>query len=288
MRLTALAVLALLISTPLTRADSFDNYINPILAKAPEAKGVQEIKQLTPALIADHDQVLSDVSAAFLVVKTNESRWSKLLVQSARRKIDADNSVPILLIDRYVTYKEGDEQKVQAIGKNVNLFNGFRLNLDFGQVVPADFSADLRFVAEGDKMFLEPVGKAKMYLLTEPMPEAAPKKTGKLVVGESFEIRYFSGSYKLYDDGRRSGVLKLEVDDEGGVTGGLYSDKDGSKYEVVGKIGKEKHNITFMVKLPRTEQYFVGWMFTGDGKAITGTSELQSRKTGFYAVRIEE
>lgn len=282
------AFLAAFLFASTLRADSFDNYTNPILSNVPEAKGIQEIKQLTPMLIADHDQVISDVNAAFLVVRTNENRWSKLLVLTARRKFDADNSVPILLIDRFVTYKEGEEQKIQASGKNVNLFNGFRFNLDVGQVVPADFAADLRFVAEGDKVFVEPVGKAKMYLVTQPLPEATPKKTAKLVVGETFEVRYFTGSYRLYDDGRRSGTLKLEVDDDGTVTGGLYSDKDGSKYEVTGKVGKEKHNIQFMVKLPRTEQYFTGWMFTGDGKAITGSSELQSRKTGFYAVRVEE
>lgn len=284
----ALAILSVLIAVPFAKADAFDQYINPILAKVPQAKGVQEIKQLTPDLIADHDQVLSDVTAAFIVVQTNENRWSKLLVQAARRKLDNDRSVPILLIDRFVTFKEGEDQKIHANGKNVNLFNGFRFNLDFGQVVPGEFAADLRFVVEGDKVFLEPLGKAKIYLLTQPLPEANPKKSGKLVVGATFEMRYFAGSYKLYDDGRRSGILKLQVDDEGGVSGGLVSDKDGSTYEVVGKVLKEKHNIQFMVKLPRTEQYFVGWMFTGDGKAITGTSELQSRKTGFYAVRIEE
>lgn len=284
----AVLVTCALLIAPALRADSFDNYTNPILANVPESKLVKEIKQLTPALIADNDQVINDVTGAFLVVRTNENRWSKLLVAIARRKVDADNSVPIALIDRYVTYKEGDEQKVQATGKNVNLFNGFRFNLDMGQVVPADYAADLRFVAEGDKVFVEPVGKATMYLLTQALPEATPKKTGKLVVGETFEMRYFNGSYRLYDDGRRSGTLKLEVDEDGTVSGGLYSDKDGSKYEVTGKVGKDKHFIEFIVKLPRTEQFFVGWMFTGDGKAITGSSELQTRKTGFYAVRIEE
>lgn len=270
------------------QADAFDHYINPILAKAPEAKGVKEVKQLTPELIADHDQVLTDISAAFLVVRTNDARWSKLLVQSARRKLDEEKSVPILLVDRYVTYREGEEQTIQAAGKNLNLFHGFRLNLDIGQVVPEELGGDVRFVAEGNKVYLEPLGKAKLYLLTQGLPEAAPKKTDKVVIGEVFLPRYFTGSYKLYDDGRRSGTLKLTVDDEGEVVGAYYSDKDGAKYEVTGKVGKEKHSIQFIVKLPRTEQTFQGWMFTGDGKAMTGTSKLQSRETGFYAVRVDE
>src|SRR2546428_10230360 len=57
----------------------------------------------------------------------------------------------------------------------------------------------LRFVNDGGKAYLEPIGKAKLYLLTKPLPEATPKKTAKLVVGETFEPRYFNGSFKLHD-----------------------------------------------------------------------------------------
>ena len=53
--------------------------------------------------------------------------------------------------------------------------------------------------------------------MTKPMPEAAPKKTAKFVIGASFESRYFNGVYKLYDDGRRTATLNLKVDDEGDV-----------------------------------------------------------------------
>ena len=110
----------------------------------------------------------------------------------------------------------------------------------------------------------------------------------KFVMGDKFEPRYFNGTYKLHDDGRRSGTLELKVDDEGAVTGSYYSDKDGQKYEVKGKIGTPLYNIQFTIKLPRTEQTFQGWMFTGDGKAIVGTSRIVQHETGFYAVRIED
>ena len=84
-----------------------------------------------------------------------------------------------------------------------------------GQVVPEELGGDLRFVADGDKSYVEPVGKAKLYLLLKPLPEATPKKPEKLVIGDKFESRYFNGKYKLYDDGRRSGELVLKVDDDG-------------------------------------------------------------------------
>jgi hypothetical protein len=271
-----------------SRADAFDNYTNPILAKVPGAAGVQEIKQLTQELIADHDRVLPGTSAAFLVVKTNDGRWSKLLVQSARQKLDDKRSLPILLVERFVTYKEGDERAIAAASKNVYLYPSFRLQLDIGQVVPEEAGGDLRCVVTGDKVHLEPLGKAKMYLLTKALPDAAPKKSGKLVIGETFEARYFNGAFKLYDDGRRSGTLKLKAEDSNELTGAYYSDKDGAKYEVKGRIGMPLHTFEFTIKFPRSEQNFRGWMFTGDARVLVGSSKLVDRETGFYAVRVEE
>src|SRR5206468_2104262 len=126
----------------------------------------------------------------------------------------------------------------EAQGQNVILFDGFHFNLDMGQVVPEKIGGDLRFVAkeDGDKpnIALEGAGKAKIFLLTKALPEAAPKKTTKFVMGDTFEPRYFNGKFKLHDDGRRSGILTLKVDDEGAISGSFISDKDGQEYEVVG------------------------------------------------------
>src|SRR5262249_8091769 len=164
----------------------------------------------------------------------------------------------------------------------------FLFDLDLGQVVPKVVGGDLRLVADKDKVFIEPVGKAELYLVTKPLPEAKPKKTGKLVVGPVFEAKYFEGKYKLYDDGRRTGTLQLSVDAKGNVTGSYVSGKDGNKSEVAGKLGTPAHSITFTIVFPRSRQTFTGWMFTGDGSTITGSSRLQERDTGFYAVREEE
>ena len=76
-----------------------------------------------------------------LIVKTNGGRNAKLLVHPAAQKTDATHSVPTLLIDRYVTYKEGEERTLLATGKNLALFPGFRLSLDMGQVVPGSWAA---------------------------------------------------------------------------------------------------------------------------------------------------
>jgi len=274
--------------TPCVRADAFDNYTNEVLVKAPGAAGVKRVQELTPVLLADHSGVLPGVSGTFLVVKTNEGRFSKLVVQAARQKIKDNASVPILLIERFVTYREGEERTVLAAGQNVRLFDGFQFSLDLGQVTPAAVGGDLRFVAEAGKVRAEPVGKAEVYLLTKPMPEAAPKKTAKVVVGATFEPHYLNGVYKLHDDGRRTATLHLKVNEDNEIRGSYYSGTDGKKYEVTGKIGSMPHAFEFKVTFPQASQTFYAMMFTGDSRAITGTSILQSRETGFYALRVEE
>ncbi len=268
-------------------ADHFDRYTNPVLAKAITAPGVKEVKQLTPSLIADGDGVLPDHAGALVIIKTNEGRYSKLIVQSARQKVK-NTAVPILLIDRFVTYREGTERAIQAQGQNVHLFEGFSFSLDLGQVVPPALGGDLRLVVDGRKVYTEPLGNAKLYLVTRapPIPEA--KTAAPMVFGEPFEARYFNGTYKLYDDGRRSGSLTLKVTGQGDVTGEFYSDKDGRKYDVIGKVGTPRHAIQFTIKFPRTREVFRGWMFTGDGKAIAGSSRLEDREAGFYALRVNQ
>jgi hypothetical protein len=284
--LPALAIL--LLAAPVRAEDLFDHYINPVLAKALTADGTKEVKALSGEQMSDHDRVLTNISGTFVIVKTNEGRLARLLVMPARRKVGADKTVPVVLVERFVTYRDGEERAVYAEGKNLSLFGNFRFSLDLGQVVPEDLGGDLHCVAEDGKLSLAPVGKAKLYLVTRALPDVGPKKGEKLVVGEKFDIKYYNGTYKLYDDGRRSGKLVLKVDEEGVVSGAYYSDRDGSKYEVKGKVGTPPHAIEFTVMLPRAEQTFKGWLFTGDGQVLTGTSKLVDREAGFYARRIEE
>jgi hypothetical protein len=286
--LLTLVVAGLSAPVPMPKPDAFDWYINPVLAKAISAEGVREVARLSPDEIGDHDRVLPALPYAFLIVKTNQGRNAKLLVQAGKQKVEGDRFLPILMVERYLTYKEGEEETILARGQGVSLYPGFRLSLDLGQVVPEELGGDLRFVVDGDKAHLEPVGKARLYLVTKGLPDAAPKKRPKVVVKEPFEPRYFNGTYRLYDDGRRSGRLVLKVDDDNNVTGGYYSDKDGQKYEVRGRVGNPPHSIQFTVVLPRTEQVFQGWLFTADGKTLAGSSRMLNREAGFYAVRQDE
>jgi hypothetical protein len=287
MRPLVLLLIALALTAPARASDVFEHYVNPVLGKLVESKNVKEIKQITPNEIVDNDRVLPKGSSAFLVVKTNGGRYAKLLVQAGKQKVSDEKSLHILSIEEFVTYKEGEERRIVASGKNQSLYSGFRFSLDLGQVVPEQVGGDIRFVVDGDKVYTEPIGKAKLFLVTKHDPAVVPKKSDKFVMGEKFDIKYFSGTYKLYDDGRRSGKLTLNVDKDGGVTGSYYSDKDGAKYDVKGKVSDPRHSIEFQVIFPRIEQTFKGMLFTGNGKALAGTSKLVGRESAFYAVREE-
>src|SRR5690606_2873021 len=117
---------------------------------------------------------------------------------------------------------------------NIRLFADFLLNLDIGQVVPAEVGGDLKFVVTKEGIHAEAVGKAEMYLITKPLPDAKPDASAPVMIGEKFSPLYYNGIYHLFDDGRRSGYLHLTVGDNRAVTGHFFSDKDGKKYEVTG------------------------------------------------------
>lgn len=268
-------------------ADVFDRYTNTILSKAPETEGVQEVVKLTPELVTQHGKLLPTYGAALVIVKTNEGRNCKLSVQIARQKT-ANGPVPIAIINRFATLKDGDDRSVQVQGQNMHLYNGFVVNLDLGQIVPTDIGGDVKFVSDGKAGTLEPVGKAKLYLVTKHLPGTELKEVGRPVEGKPFEAAYFNGTWKLFDDGRRLARLFLKVDNEGNVSGEYVSETTGRSYEVYGQITNPKYKLNLTVKFPQSEQTFQGWMFTQEGKAICGSTQFQGREFGWYATREEK
>ncbi|MSR30929.1 MAG: hypothetical protein EXR99_05425 [Gemmataceae bacterium] len=264
-------------------------YTNKVLRAMVEEKYCKEIKEYSLKDFSELQPVIPGVDLVFLIVKTNEGRYAAILAQFAKQKTGKDSSIPMLLIDQFITYREGEEQTRVASGKNLALFKNFQLNLDIGQIVPGDIAADLKYEFNQAGPRVAPAGKASLFLVTRPYP--LPKEnTPKVVANASapFDIKIFNGKYKLFDDGRRSGVLTLEVEKGGDVQGSFVSDKEGRKYEVGGKIGVPNHSIQFVIKYPQTEQLFSGFLFTGDGQVLSGSSKMESREAGFYALRIEK
>jgi hypothetical protein len=281
-----LSLLLLFVVVPHARADLFDRITNTDLANTLKGDSVESISEIASAQLASTQ--IPGITGSLIVLKTREGRYCKLIVQAGQQKIGKDRH-PMILIDRFATFKEGDERATVAKGGSVQLFSGVQFNADLGQVVPAAIGGDLELSGgpELSKVVLKAVTPAKMWLVTK-LPKLGPDRSGKLVIGETFEPRYFNGVFKLQDDGRRSGTLNLDVDEAAGtVTGSFYSDKDGRKYEVTGKLGTIRHQIQFSIRFSQTEQQYQGFMFTGDGRAIAGVSKLKDRESGFYAVRVE-
>lgn len=267
-------------------ADTFDRYTNPILAKAAEANDAKKIDKLTLAQVAKHNDLFQETGGVLLIVRTNQGNNAKLLAQFARQR-SGDKQFPIALLERATSYKPGQDRAVQAYASTVHLYDGFQYSLDLGQVVPAAVGGDLRFVDSPEGGYLEPVGSAKLYLVTKHLPGTEAKKpVGRTVLGEAFDPAMIAGSYQLFDDGRRTALLELALDAEGNLTGSYTSEQSGRKYDVAGKITPTmKHQLNFTVKFPNSTQEFTGYVFTRDAKAICGVTKLQGQEFGFYAVR---
>jgi hypothetical protein len=267
-------------------ADTFDRYTNPILAKAVESNDVKPIDRLTPALVAEHNQLFPETGAVLLIVRTNSGNNAKVLVQFARQKGEK-NQVPMALLERVTCYKAGQERALQAFAPLVHLYDGFQFNLDLGQVVPADLVGDLRYAETAEGSYLEPVQRAKLFLVTKHLPGTEAKKsTGHTGLGDSFDPQAVNGSYQLIDDGRRKALIELQVDAEANINGTYTSEQSGRAYEIHGKITPTmKHQFTFTVKFPNSSQEFTGYLFTKDAAAICGWSKFQGQEFGFYALR---
>lgn len=267
-------------------ADNYDRYINPILAKVADSPEATAITKLTSALVAKHNDLFQETGGVLLIIRTNQGNNAKVLAQFARQRTEK-GSVPMVLLERAMSYKPGQDRAIQAQAANVHLYDGFQFNFDLGQVVPSQIGGDVRFIDSPEGGYFEAVGNAKLYLVTKHLPGTEPKKAaGRTVLGEAFDPASIAGTYKLSDDGRRNALLELAVDKEGNLTGNYTSEQTGRKYEVAGKITPTmKHQLIFTVKFPNTSQEFTGYVFTKDASAIAGVTKLQGQEFGFFAVR---
>src|SRR5437764_1099233 len=129
--LVAWLVLGACTCTPTACADEYDRYTNAALAKAADAPGVLAVDKLTPALVAEHGgKVVSGTGGVLLVVRTNGGHNAKLVAQLAQQRTAAGGTLPVGLLERFVTYKPGQERAVLASGPLVQLFDGFLFDLD--------------------------------------------------------------------------------------------------------------------------------------------------------------
>ena len=266
-------------------ADRFDSYSRPALIKLLSGSGVVTRKSVGVSDLIDNDRVLPKQTASVLIVKTNGNRLCKLQVVAGRQKVNDTLQLPVLIIEKFATFKDGEERAISASGSSLAVYSGFRLNLDLGQIVPNDLPADLEVKSDNGRLFVQSSGKSEIWLVTAPLPDPLPARSARPIANDKFLVSHWNGNYLLHDDGRRSGSLEISVDAQGELSGFYYSSKDGAKYEVKGKVGPAPHAVQFGVRFPRSEQIYQGFLFTGDLSAMAGVSRFGDRETGFYAVR---
>ncbi len=194
--------------------------------------------------------------------------------------------VPILIVERYETIDAGDHRSFKARGKELTLFDGFRFDLDAGQVVPEGLGGDIVFlssVPEGPR--LAACNDSRLYTLDKPVP-AMTASPGKPSAGKAVLASDFGGRYNLMANGQWSGTLALSIDVAGAVTGNFRSDRNGSAYPVTGKVSAEvPQKIDFSIQFPRARQLYEGFLWIEGKNVIAGSVSMLDHPYGFIAVR---
>lgn len=231
------------------------------------------------------DRIGRGIDAPCIVIKTDEDNLAKALVAWGFRKTSDGARIPVVLIERFVTYR-GDRQNLTASsGKDVMLFPGFGFNFDIGQVVPAGQGED---IVCGDAAELKPSKKAELFGLdgsATPDPDPGSRPDPKSHPGVL--PTDFAGSWHVRIDGRWEGRWEIDVDGRQ-IFGRFISDETKSVYEISGRIAARPHNAKLEIALVNAEQTVDAWLWTKDKSAIAGTVTMAERKLGFYATRIEE
>ncbi len=279
-----LAMIALVIAL----TDEFERLEGKTLAEAATSAQAIPHDLLTFNELGTLPNVLRDSRKAVVIVKTDEGNMARLVASPGFRRPPKGGGepFPVILIERLETMEAGPLTRRIARARDLVLFDGFLIDLDSGQVVPAGQGGDLQFLAGGPAgPRLLGVTPLKMLTFTKsPLPESG--KEGLPSPGRNVTPTDFEGRFHIISNGQTSGTLELTTGEQGSLTGRMTSDQTGSSYKVSGKAGHGGANrIEFSVELPRTRQDFEGFLFT-DGKAvICGSYAIMDRRFGFLAIR---
>lgn len=288
-RMLPVPLLTLALAT-LASADEFDRLEGRTLAEIPGSDMATAHESISIQDLVLLPNVLRDSRAALVIVKTDQGNPARLLVTPAFRKAPDGQGEPspILLLERFDTFEAGPATSILAGGRDRVLFDGFRLDLDTGQVVPDGQGGDIQFQG-GEKpaqQKLIAIGGAKLFTLAKsPLSDQAapdqPSPGRNVIPGD------FAGRYRLVANGQWTGTLTLKVGDDGALDGQFRSDQTGSSYRVTGQAGGESANqLRFEVVFPRSRQEYEGRLFTNGKGAIAGSTTLLDRTYGFFALRM--
>ena len=290
-RLAATAALAILTAT--AAADDFERLEGRLLESIADRPEAEARARLSLGDFAALPNVLEGVRSPVLIVRTDRGNPCRLIAAPGFRPsptdsggLDVDPS-PILILERFATFDAGGGNAPDrlATGAGVLLFDGFRYDLDTGQVVPEGQGGDLVFrVDDAEGPRLEPIDGARLFTLDEPPSFAEhPKGPSPGPVAPAD----YAGRFQLIADGTLSGMLDLAIDGRD-VTGRFRSDDSGRSFEVRGAVVAEPEpSIRFAILFPRTRHEFDGRLFSEGKRAMAGTVVMTDRERAFYAIRDE-
>lgn len=280
--------LLICISFRVALGDDFDRLEGQALSGVPENKAATQHRSLTFTELGNLPSVLRGGRSALLVVVSDQGNPARLLVSPALRKQPGGKGepLPVLVLERFATFEAGKATTRLARGQDLILFDGFRVDLDLGQVVPEGQGGDLQFLAGGPEgPRLVALDGSKLFTLSaSPLPpatQAAGPSPGRAVLPTDF-----SGRFRLFANGQWSGTLDLTVDDQGVVSGQFRSDLNGAFFPVTGQVAADvPQKIRFTVTYPRTRQDFEGFLWTEGKGALAGSVVMQEHPYGFFAIR---
>ena len=277
----------LILATTTAFGDEFDRLEADRLQQITTSGDSKKHERLTINAIEALPQALRDARSAFLVVKTDQGNYARLLVSQALRKAPGGKgeALPVLILERFDTFEPGKASSRVAKGAGMVLFDGFQVDLDAGIIVPKNQGGDLLFsTKEAGGPTLKTLEGATLFTLSKPLPIEKTRpgpSPGKAIIPSDF-----AGRYRLFADGRRSGLLDLQLGEGRAIAGHFRSEEKGTTYEVKGEIAVDApQKLVFILKFPQAEQAYEAYLWTEGKNALAGTFTMQGRKFGFVAIR---
>ena len=123
-------------------ADVFEQHTSQHLRQVAEKS--DGLKFITLSDLHQLQPLAKTETTPMVVIKTGESQWTKAAMTWAFRKTEA-GLIPILTIERFVTYRDDLSNVSAASDDNIMLFAGFAYDFDIGQVVSSRSGRRSRF-----------------------------------------------------------------------------------------------------------------------------------------------
>lgn len=278
------AICGPLAATSVFAVDTFDRHDTAVLKQVVEAGTA--VKEFTQREAGKLKPLSKDLEGTLLIVETNRGNLAKVLVSwGFRKQPQSDKPIPVIMLDRFVTYERDKGDSTLANGKNVMLFPGFEFDFDLGQIVPAGFDADLKLSDKGDFLALDNARFFGVNGSQLPATEAvAPgKKDADVIAPEDF-----SGVWQVDGDGRWVGEWDLSVNEQGEATGKFLSAETQASYPITGQVGGIPNQIKLQVQFNNATQVVDALLWTKDKSKLAGSFTLQGRKFGLTATRQEK